>query len=400
MQMRRIGTALALLAMLLSACGHASPGGEGTLRAQGDVRLSRLGGPAVAVTRSRRLNTGDLVTVGAGTAKVALPNGGHLEMRPGSSVRFHSGPAIQTGDLLVESASSPVHVDGGIGDVSVEGTVRLRRDLALDVGTYAGTATLRSGRTLVVPWLREVAVPSVGVAPDPIPLRISEADGWDVRFLGPALDLTRELDDRSRYVDANSGPGSDHAVFYRRAFQPLATSASFDDTLLRSASPAGAPHPGEAFVATAIALSGPGPFADRWRAAFALRAAGAQWGIVALDQHASPNALVSLLNSAVTASAVAPTVAALAEGTGAPTAIPPAATDTHPVPVVPGLVTTTTTRPRTTQPTKPKPPGSTTTTTLLPAPLPTVPPAQAPPPPLAPLIDPVVGIARTLGVAP
>lgn len=364
------------------------------------MSLSHLGAQPVAVTRTVRLQTGDLVTVGSGTAKVALPNGGHLELRAGSSVRFRSGPAVQSGDLLVQSASSPVHVDAGFGDVSVDGTVRLQRDLALNVGTYAGTATLHSGRTLVVPWLREVEVPSVGVAPDPTPLRISDADAWDVRFLGQALDLTRELDDRSRYVDANAAPGADQAVFYRHAFTPLATTIAFDDALLRSAYPAGVPHPGDAFIATAIALSGPGPFADRWHAAFALRASGAQWGIVALDQHANPTGVVELLNTAVSASAVTPTVTALADGPPV-TAIPSVATATRPVPVLPGVATTTTTaaRPRPTQPPKPKPAGpTTTTTTLLRNPLPTVPPGQALSQPLAPMIDPVVGIARALGV--
>ena len=355
--------------------------------------------------RTVRLRPGDLVTVGAGSAKVALPNGGHLELRSGSSVRFHAGAAIESGDLLVESASSPVRVDAGLGDLSVEGTVRVRRDLALDIGTYAGTATLRSGRTVVVPWLREVAVPSVGVAPDATPLRISDTDSWDVRFLGPALDLTRELDDRSRYVDANSPPTSTSAVFYRHAFQPLSTNASFDDALLRSASAAGPPQPGDAFVVTAIALSGPGSFPDRWHAAFALRAQGAQWGIVAVDQRANPTGVVGLLDAAVSSSAVAPTVTALADGApGGP--IPPAVVGNRPITVSP--VTTTTTVPtKTTQPTRPKPPPSTTTTTIVPV-LPTVPAAQQPaqPPsqpssqPIAPIVDPVVALVRALGVTP
>lgn len=349
------------------------------------------------MTRTVRLRPGDLVTVGAGSAKVALPNGGRLELRSGSSVRFHSGAAIESGDLLVESASSPVRVDAGLGDISVEGTVRVRRDLAVDIGTYAGTATLRSGRTVVVPWLREVAVPSVGVAPDATPLRISDTDSWDVRFLGPALDLTRELDDRSRYVDANSPPTSTSAVFYRHAFQPLATNASFDDALLRSASAAGPPQPGDAFVVTAIALSGPGSFADRWHAAFALRSQGAQWGIVALDQRANPAAVVGLLDSAVTASAVAPTVTALAEG--APLGpIPPAAVGNHPITVVPETTTTAVTT-KTTQTTRPKPPPSTTTTIKVPV-LPTVPPAQQPSQPIAPIMDPVAALVRALGVTP
>lgn len=351
----------------------------------------------VANGHNLTLRSGDRVTVRSGTAQVALPAGGHLDLRAGSVVRFQSGPSLEAGDLLVQSGPTPVRVEAAIGEVAVAGAARIRHDLALEVGTYRGTATLISGRTLVVGWLREVIVPSVGVAPDPIPLHLVATDSWDTRFLGQALDLTSELDSRTSYVNANSpSSGTDSAVFYRHALRPLATTASFDDDLLHSTSSAGTPPPGDALVAASIALSGPGPFADRWRAVFDLRAQGAQWGIVVLDQHADPNSVLKLLDGAVSATTVAPTEGVLAESNPA-TLFPSHVATTLPAPrpfTAPGPAAATTTTTVHTTTTAPPPRPITTTTTIIP--IPTVPPAQNPSMPLAPVVDPVIGIVSSL----
>lgn len=377
--------------------------GEGTLRAHGDVGLQRAGQQAVLDGRPVRLRAGDVVSVHHGDAKVALPGGGKLELRDGSTVRFHSGAALETGDLLVESGTSPVRIDAGVGEVVVDGAARVEHELAAGIGVYKGKATLRSGRTVNVPWLRQVTVPSVGVAPDPQPLRVDSSDPWDQRFLGTAIDLTSELDGQTRYVNANAPAGAgETAAFYRRTLRPLATTASFDDYLLRSVVPDGsAPAPGDAFVAASIALSAPAPFPERWKAIFDLRSRGAQWGIVVLDQRADPAAVLALVGGSVNESALAPSPAAPVDG--APSGAGPTVfAGTRPLPLPSGVTpspviapTTSTTRTRaTTVPSRPKPTSP--PSTVLPAPpspVPTVPPSQDP---IAPTVDPLVGIAQSL----
>lgn len=365
------------------------------------MQVGRLGRP-VPNGRNLRLRAGDVVTVKRGSARVSLPGGGRVDLREATTVRFSGGPVLEAGDLLVQSASAPVRVDGGIADLSVAGTARVSHGLALDVGTYKGQTTVSAGRTVTVGWLRQVTIPSVGVAPDPVPLRLSASDPWDTQFLGQAIDLTSELDSRSSYVNANAQSGTSSAVFYRRALHPLASDVSFDDALLKSASPAGAPAPGDALVAASIALSGPGTLDNRWHAVFDLRAQGAQWGIVVLDQRADPAKVLGLLDGAVTTSAVAPTLAVLAESAPGPVpAVNPPPVTTPGVTSTTGSTvpkgtrrTTTTTAPPRTPTTQPPP--------TVPLTIPTVPqsqpPSPTPPPPLAPILDPVVGIMRSLGL--
>ena len=373
------------------------------------MRLGRLG-PPVPNGRNLRLRPGDVVTVRRGSARVSLPGGGHLDLREASSVRFSGGPVLEAGDLLVQSASTPVRVDGGIADLTVAGAARLSHGLALDVGTYKGQTTVSSGRTLTVGWLRQVTIPSVGVAPEPVPLRLSASDPWDTQFLGQAIDLTSELDSRSSYVNANAQSGTGSATFYQRALHPLASDVSFDDALLKSASPAGAPAPGDALVAASIALSGAGPFDNRWHAVFDLRAQGAQWGVVVLDQRADPTKVLGLLDGAVTTSAVTPTIAVLAESAPGPepTVANPAVTAPGAIPTTTSTApkgtrrTTTTTSPPRTSPTQPPPTVPLTVPTIpqpqSSPPTPTPTPIPTPPPPLAPILDPVVGIMHSLGL--
>ena len=384
--------------------------GEGTLRAHGDVGLQRAGQGTVVDSRPIRLRSGDVVSVRHGDAKVSLPGSGKLELRDGSTVRFRSGAALEAGSLLVESGTSPVRVDAGVGEFIIDGIAHVDHELAAGIGVYKGKATLKSGREVNVGWLRQVTVPSVGVAPDPEPLRVDSADPWDQRFLGTAIDLTSQLDGQTRYVNANAPAGAGETpAFYRRTLRPLEATPSFDDYLLRSVVPDGsAPAPGDAFVAASIALSAPGPFPERWKAIFDLRSKGAQWGIVVLDQRADPAAVLALVGGSVNESALAPRAAAPVDaalsGAGQPVIVPGARPAPLPAGVSPPLTTpvvptTTRTRPTTTSPPRPKPTSP--PSTVLPpppSPVPTVPQSQdpAPAPPTPPAADPLASIARSL----
>ena len=353
--MKRIAAIVGLSALTggLVACGGRSVGGEGIVRAEGAVHV--VHGAAtfpVAAGTSRQLRAGDQVDVSGGSAVVTLPAGGTLELRTGSSVRFQGGPRLEAGDLLVESSRSAVHVASDMGAVTVAGASRLRRDLAVEVGTYRGVTTVAAARTVIVPALEEDTVPAVGLVPEPSPLQLHATEPWDERFLGTAIDLTSQLDSQSSYVTANTPGGVPHtAAFYRRALPELGTTPVFTDALLASATPGvagGVPPPGDALVAAAIALSGRGSFSDRWRSVFALRQQGGQWGIVVLDERADPASVLRLVGGALdqavltpvalTATAVGPapvaTVSPAVVGPatlkpGATTTVPPSTTTTH-----------------------------------------------------------------------
>jgi hypothetical protein len=435
---------LLVLSASLAACGRGSSGGEGTVHSRGVVRVAAQGeaGSDLAPGSARRLRSGDEVTVASGLADVKLPGGGRLELRRGSWVRFSGGPQLRSGDLLVQSTRRPVDVQSPVGVVSVAGAARLRRDLAVAVGSYEGATTVAAERTVSVSALQEDTVPSAGVVPEPSPIQLHAADPWDQRFLGTAIDLTGELNGESSYVTANTPTGQARtAAFYQRALRPLAATPSFTDALLRAPTPQSAPvPPGDALVAAAIALGGHGPFADRWRSVFTLRSEGAEWGVVVLDEHADPKAVLGLVGGALDNAALAPAALTSSSSRGGP-AVPTGAV-VHPVAVagpstspsavpgairpnratddassvapttvapvtVPGVKVPTVTLP---PPIGPTPIGPTPIGPLPTGPLPTVPPVTLPPgttpvtlpplpipPVLAPVLDPVVNLINALG---
>lgn len=288
----------------LSACSHGAARTVATLRASGTVSS---GGQLVHGTGPVHVRAGDLVSVESGTAVISLPGDDKVELRKGTSIRLGDGLTLVGGDLLAESGTTPMRITTAIADVVVHGAARLQRDLGLTVGTYAGESTIAAGRTVVLPALTQDSIPSVSVIPTPSPLRLDAADPWDQRLLGNAIELTNQLESQSRYMTANV-PATTAATsaFYVRDLQALKSAPVFDDALLHSVTLAGgAPPAGEGLAAAAIALAGPGDFASRWHAVFALRSVGAQWGIVVLQEAANPARVLELIDGAVGSAALA-----------------------------------------------------------------------------------------------
>lgn len=319
----RAASALALVAAVgatLSACSHLTAPSGASVRPFGEVTVN---GQAMKAGQSVRVRTDDLVNVRSGSAQVALPGGARLEMRTGSVVRFSGAPMLIGGDLLAQSGSLPLKVETSLAEVTVQGVARLRRDQAITVGSYTGHVLVGAGRTVMLPALTEDTIPSVSVVPNPVPLRLDGTDSWDQRLLGAAIEITDELDSQSRYMNANVPAAQASSVaFYSSGLSALSgATAVLHDT--------NAPV-GDGLTAAAIALAGPGDFTARWREVFALRAAGAQWGIVVLQEAANAGRVLQLVEAAVTnASIVVPTT----EAPGAPiVAIGPAQVPavTHP----------------------------------------------------------------------
>lgn len=280
----------------------------------------------------RTVHLGAQVKVLAGSASIALDDGGRLDVRRGSEVALGLPVSLVAEDLLVTSGDRPVVVAVAGSKVSVDGVARLTRDLAVSAATYRGKVTLRSAaRSLVVPALRQAEVPSLGVVQaEPDPLDYDVGDTWDRRFLGAAMDLTEQLQSRSDGFSKQLEPGEGHTPgFYRVLIPALEHEPGFGDDLLSATT-----DPGDTLVGAAIAVTGRiGTFVERWDAVFGFHGQGATWGLVALDQQVNDaDALVQTVDVAIGnqsfAFAPTPTVALVSN---APTAVPVA-----PAPASPG----------------------------------------------------------------
>ena len=393
--MRRLAPVALVLALVgLAGCRH-------DRLAAGEARLTDVSGRVevrhAGVWRAADggvLRRGDHVRVrgAASSAALELADGGRLELRGGTRVGVAPTPVLEAGDLLVLPGSRAINVaaNGVAARVVGHGAARLSQTLAFESAAYAGTVRLSSaGRSLTVPALRQTGVPSLGLVPSqPAPLVYRDADRWDRRFLGRAIDLGRDLASRSRGVTGQlrAGEGTS-AGFYRLLLPGLDSETAFTQTLVSST---GLP-PGENLVGAAIALRGHrGTFASRWEEAFAFRDDGAEWGLVALDQQVRDTAglvgdldlALGRLGERLVAAPILPPpdfTGAVASSGGTPTTTPPSPS--------PSTVPT----PPTTPPTQP-------------------PPSVPPPPPTGvepvdqlvdPLVDTVNGlIAGLLGPPP
>jgi len=298
---------LAAGALGATGCG-ARPGprpGEARLTVSGRAQVARPAGPWRDAGHGGRVHAGDRVRVLAGSASLRLPGAAQLELRRGSRIEMGPTPRLLGGDALVRTSSEPLSVGVTGGVASTDGIARLRNTMAVEAAVYRGAVQLSSaGRTVAVPALRQVTVPAPGLVPGPVsgtPFAYDPADTWDRRYLGDAIALGRDLTDRSRGLTAQLGSGEGQTPgFYRLLLPDLDAQPAFADLLQRlAASPAGV-VPGETLVGAAVAVEGRrGTFADRWAGAFEFRQAGADWGLVALDQRLSRDPIVGSLDQAL-----------------------------------------------------------------------------------------------------
>ncbi len=375
------------LAIAMIGCGRTTPvEGEGRLDPSGRILLTEQGTPPATVAHSRPVQTGDLIEVVDGTAKVTLPGGDVLELQPRSVLFFNRGPELRRGDILVTATRSTSLVRAAGSRVTVSGAARITLAPALRVVSYEGSASLASGGSLLeVPALRSADVSLVGLVPGrPSPLVIDRADPWVTRFLSQAADKEAALESRSRGFTNQVDPiAAASARYYRGVLPQLAVQPGFqqDGVDRLGTQQGGAVRSGEVLLGSAIALRGSrGTFAERLAGAAEFRAQGATWALVAVDQRVqSFDALLDVVDGAI-------------NGASLELAAPPPTQPTVPTtrPIVPAPTTTRVpvTSPAPATPTT-RPPTRTTT--------PTRPPATLPPPiQLGPLtgatIDPVVAL--------
>jgi hypothetical protein len=275
---------------------------------------------------------------------------------------------LQAGDVL---ASSDDEVAISVDETRVRvvaGSARASRDSGVEVAAYDADVEIDSaGQQRTVPALREMSVPALGRPPGAAqPFEYDASDPWDRRFLGEAIDLGQRLEALAAgYTQNLPALTLVDAAFFRQVLPGLADDPEFTDAILDPDQAVG-----ETLIGAAIVdLGERGTFLERWQAVFEFRAAGAAWGLVALDQGVDRTPLLGSVTGAVDSSPLA-----IGGGRSTTTTRPPSGT----TPTT--AVTTTTT-----------PPSSATTSTTLPSP--------GEPEPgglLSPVVDPVTDLLAGL----
>lgn len=340
-----------LLAGVVAVVVHddgADPGPEqARLEVDGTATVTGPDGSARDVVDGTEvLAFGEQVAMQSGSARLELADGATYELRArngaGTTVDVGAPPRVVAGDLLV--------VDGFPAQVAVD-TATLTAQGALRVDADETVASAYAGRTRVtgvgdvseLVGLRRLVLVA-GAVPEPIDF--DGTDEWDRRYLGEAIAFGERLEALARGYTSDLAPGAGRSVgFFRSVIPALAEEPELSADLLDPAR-----SPGETLVGAAITVQGrEGTFRERWQEVFAFRAAGAAWGLVALDQGVSSAPVLDTIELAIGASdgaAASPaTTTAPSPGLTTTTAAPDASTTTT------GSTTTTTT----TSP--PPPPG-------------------------------------------
>jgi hypothetical protein len=400
MSRRATALAVALLVLAPAACSDDGPkAGEARLEVDGEAIVDRVGGDRETVDGGTNLRSGDRVSVRDGVARMRLSGGSELELREGlgdaddTRVLMAERPVLEAGELLV-TTSDAVDLEADGTEVRVtEGAARLTRAFGMSVGAYDADVALDSaGVPAEVPALRQMVVPDLGRPPrSPRPIAYNEDDSWDRRFLGAAIAVGDQLEGMAQGL-MNGLPAGEGRTpgFFKLVLPGLDDETDFTAEFL---GPFIDRQPGQILIGAAIAdLGERGDFTSRWDDVFEFRDAGADWGIVALDQAVRSEPLVGSVEDALDASFVE---AAFVP----PGSTTPGATPTEPVgtPDDPSESGGTDGGPTTTAPpsTQPPPPTSTPTTPVLPPVLPDLPDVPDPPE-LEPVVEPVTDLLDDL----
>ena len=344
---------------------------QAQLRVDGAVTVTRADGTTEVTGGDLVVDFGDTVAVDEGSVVLELAAGQQYELRAGnvdSEMVVGAPPTLVAGDALV-AGGFPASITVGTATLSAQGASKV--DAAIpQVAAYAGRTRINGAGDLDhVLGLRQVVLTS-SAAPEPF--RYDPSDAWDRRFLGAAIEFGRRLEALARgYTgDVEAGRGRSES-FFESVIPALAEEREFTADLL---DPERAP--GETLVGAAIAAQGrTGTFRERWQATFAFRDAGAEWGLVALDQGVSSAPVLETIELAIDGSPLSTTTSSTTTSTTGPSPI-----DT---PDDPGTTTTSVTSTTTT---------TTTTTTTLPGG------GMLDPPDDDPVDDLLDGVLRTLGV--
>jgi hypothetical protein len=324
--------AVAVVAALAPACSRGGGDDDG-------FRLVVDGGAVVEGSDvdagDHTVHAGDEIQLTEGTAVLELPGDRSLLLRAGVDDRDDSvvvagdEPEIVAGDAVVIAGDETTFRVGDVDARVRDGSARVQRSLSVTIAVYEGAAEVRAaGREFDggLPALRQLSVPATGVLPrEAVPLVYDEVDTdpWDLRFIGDAIDLGARIDRKEIGFQLAPSARADTALL-ERVLPPLAGSGRNVADL----------SPWEALVGGAIAVEAGG--VDRWDAVFSFRGAGAKWGLVALDQRVTRDALLGRIDDAIRRAPLL--FAAVGGGTqevaGGPTTTAPSSSPSSPRPPV------------------------------------------------------------------
>ena len=288
-----VGASVATVVVLLVGIGAVVLDGdngpdvaEARLEVDGRATVAAPDGSTEEVTDSKIVDFGETVTVVEGTASLELAGGERYELRSGgeqgagSEVLVGSPPTLLAGDVLV-AGGFPAAITHDSATVSAQGALKVQSGVPL-AAAYAGRTRINGAGDLdQLLGLRQVVLtPSAS----PEPFVYDPTDDWDRRFLAEAIAFGKRLEALARGYSADLQPGGGRSVsFFESVLPPLADEREFSADLLDPDRPVG-----ETLVGAAIVVQGRmGTFRERWDEVFAFRAAGAEWGLVALDQGVS-----------------------------------------------------------------------------------------------------------------
>lgn len=277
------------------------PGPEqARLEVDGSATVTGLAGTTRTVTDEEViLDFGERVVLDAGSGILELAGGATYELRH----REGTGTQLEVGSPVRLTAGDVLVADGFPAQVVLD-TATLTAQGALRVDAADTTASAYAGLTRVtgvgdVGELRGLRRLVLVAGASPEPVAFDGADPWDRRFLGEAIAFGERLEALARGYTNDLAPGAGRSVaFFRSVLPDLAEERELGDDLIDPSR-----SPGETLVGAAITVQGRrGTFRERWQEVFAFRAAGAAWGLVALDQGVSAAPVLDTIELAIGAS--------------------------------------------------------------------------------------------------
>lgn len=353
---RRVALALVIAGVLVAGIVTVLLDGDGTSPGPEQARLQVEGAASVTaadgaarpvVDATDVVDFGERVVVEAGTAVLELAGGATYELRHrdgvGTALEVGATPRLTAGDLLVVDGF-PASVVVDTATLTAQGALRVDADETV-ASAYAGRARVTGvGDVAALLGLRRLVLVA-GAGPEP--LAFDGTDEWDRRFLGEAIAFGERLEALARGYTSDLPAGAGRSVsFFESVLPALAEERELNTDLLDPSR-----SPGETLVGAAIVVQGRrGTFRERWDAVFGFRAAGAAWGLVALDQGVSSAPVLEAIEVAIDASGG--TIAS------SPTTSPPQPRSTTSTTRSPGAPPTTATTATTTTTTTTAPPPS------------------------------------------
>lgn len=231
-------TVLVLAALAAAGCARSAADAEGlsVVPLAGEVRLL-AGDDTMLLDEATDVQPGDLVSTGVGgQALLHLGAAGRLELGSRAQVRVDQRPELLRGSVLAAAEPSGLAVRAGGAEIEARDSVfRIDRGFSVLVAVYRGAAEILGSGIGDVGELRQTVVLAGGDVPrGPAPLEIQPDHPWDIRLLGPAIDLGLDLDRLQRGLD-RALPARDRPAAVARVLDGTISGAMMDDLLSEKA---------------------------------------------------------------------------------------------------------------------------------------------------------------------